>query len=146
MVTSLRLLFSLTTLLHPVGGDFIYPDFNQTLGLVLNGDASISSCHEAQSYVSNVEQDDEIVIKKSERKEGGLEIQEEISTNIREEGEQEDYRFRAQFGHRDEYRASPQDGCKSRIRLTPSSPSKVGTIFYEKRVPVVSGLRGYIVL
>ena len=140
MFTSLHLLFSLT-LSYPIVGDFIYPDFNQTLGLVLNGDASIASCHKAQKYVSNVEQDDEIVTKKSERKEGGLEIQEEISTNVREEGDQGNYRFRSKFGHRDEYRASPQDGCKTRMRLTPSSPSKVGSVFYEKRVPVVSGFQ-----
>ena len=138
MLTSLHLLFSLASI-HPIVGDFIYPDFNQTLGLVLNGDASISSCHKAQKYVSNVEQDDEIVTKKSERREGGFEIQEETSTNIREEDDQANYRFMSKFGHRDEYRASPQDGCKTRLRLTPSSPSKVGSVFYEKRVPVVSG-------
>ena len=44
----------------------------------------------------------------------------------------------AQFGHRDAYVPGLNTGCKRRLRLTPSAPSQAGSVFYEKRLPVVS--------
>ena len=43
------------------------------------------------------------------------------------------------FGHRDIHEAAAIAGCSNRIRLTPSHPSKAGSVFYESRVPILRG-------
>ena len=42
------------------------------------------------------------------------------------------------FGHRREFDVGSTVGCSTRLRLTPSHPSKAGSVWYESRVPVVS--------
>ena len=108
-------------------GDFIYTDFNQTLGLVFNGNASTSDCRSRRvSKISEV------------TSRGGYESVEEIMTI---DGTETDYEtgYLARFGHRSNVGlVSPDTGCKRRLRLTSSSPSQAGSVFYEKRLPVVS--------
>ena len=43
------------------------------------------------------------------------------------------------FGHRDDFITGKSTRCATRIRLTPSSPSTVGTMFYAARLPVLQG-------
>lgn len=43
------------------------------------------------------------------------------------------------FGHRDEFDLAATAGCSSRLRLTPSHPSKAGSVWYQSRVPVLKG-------
>ena len=121
------------------GGDFIYTDFNQTLGLVFNGNASTSACNKNQTYLSKrVPQREEQVIA-SVTNDGGYESSEDIMTIEGDETDDFVNEFHSQFGHRGHADlASPNTGCKRRLRLTSSSPSQAGSVFYEKRVPVVS--------
>ncbi len=125
-------------------GDFIYKDFNQSLGLAFNGNASISICNETKSNVlsSNVPLIDEHIMK-SMTNDGGLEISEKVMTIDRDVGSDYIDTFVSQFGHRElDSHVNPYKGCKRRLRLTASSPSQAGSVFYDKRLPVVSqGLR-----
>jgi hypothetical protein len=45
----------------------------------------------------------------------------------------------AVIGHRDYFQPAIVSGCPVRIRLTPSEPSKVGSIWYEYGLPVHDG-------
>lgn len=133
-VTSIFLLLFGTA----VNGDFIYSDFNQTLGLVFNGDASTSACNKTQAYFSKRVPEQETPIKSSVINDGGYEASEETSTNEGDDVDEMTNEFKSQFGHRDQFVSSPKTGCSRRLRLTKSSPSQAGSVFYEKRVPVVS--------
>jgi len=42
-------------------------------------------------------------------------------------------------GHRREFEIAVNAGCSTRLRLTPSHPSKAGSVWYESRVPVLRG-------
>jgi len=43
------------------------------------------------------------------------------------------------FGHRDDFIESEIDRCSTRVRLTPSTPSTVGSVFFTNRLPVLQG-------
>ncbi|GMH60603.1 hypothetical protein TL16_g03087 [Triparma laevis f. inornata] len=45
----------------------------------------------------------------------------------------------ASFGHRDGFTTAKGERCEGRVRLTPSTASTVGSVFYEKRLPVQQG-------
>jgi hypothetical protein len=141
----------LITLFHLVSADFIYTDFNQTLGLNFNGDAATSGCEIKETYVTrnNVETLRKINSSSVERgsnqtivavgKGNDLQSMETTVTNEHDNGnDSQTNDMEAQFGHRDTYKPSPKTGCKRRLRLTPSSPSTAGSVFFEKRLPVVS--------
>ena len=136
------MLFSVLTfsLLETAFCDFTYPDFNQTLGLVFNGDAIVSSCdnknksmtlpsppHPSGKQAPEAFGMDNGVSQFVESHDGAKEVSE----------------FEVGFGDRSsalkDAANSTSTSCTStrRLRLTPSAPSKAGSVFYEKRVPVV---------
>ncbi len=131
-----------------VQADFIYVDFNHTLGLNINGDAATSGCNisEAYEYISNQgdgsKQNDHHKITDSRvvvGQEGGLQTRQSVTTNANHvEDDQSIHEMEARFGHRIAYVKGLNTGCKRRLRLTPSAASKTGSVFYEKRLPVVS--------
>lgn len=130
----------------PVYADFIYEDFNQTLGLNINGDADTSGCQLNETYVtkdyddetdtdfSNVDSNVTVIGRGYD-----LQSKQTFVTNLNASSDDLHINeLEAQFGHRDVYLPSFKNGCKRRLRLTPASKSKAGSVFYEKRLPVVS--------
>lgn len=132
MISKVRVLCILfrLILLHATEGDFIYQDFNHTLGLVFNGNALTSACDD--SILSNE-------TKSSLNNRGGYESTQKTETNMGQDINELTNEFISQFGHRDEFKSNPVSGCPRRLRLTPSLPSQAGSVFYEKRVPVIRG-------
>jgi len=133
--------------LNAVAGDFLYSDFNQTLGLTFNGDATTSDCGLNNTYITT--KFDETKLKNTSGpnnteqqvshigRENGLQTRKEVVTNDDNSKTNNISKLYAQFGHKDIFQSSVVDGCKTRLRLTPSAPSKKGSVWYEKRVQVV---------
>lgn len=150
-VTWLAVLNAFVTL---VCGNFIYPDFNHTLGLVFNGNATTTDCGlEAHirsvsigsilspasgvDATGNSSQTESIAPRKSEK--CGIQTKEVTETN-EHTNYSDSIRWReAQFGHRDYFVPSNKTGCSTRLRLTDSVPSQAGSVWYEKRLPVLTG-------
>ncbi len=146
------LLFSILLISrHSAKADFIYEDFNKTLGLNINGDAATFGCKINETYSTYHEQ----IAKRLNREnfnetdltskdvigKGSIshEYKQTVRTNVKTPDEDlEMHEMEAQFGHRTTYVPGLNSGCKRRLRLTPSSASQVGSVFYEKRLPVVS--------
>jgi len=138
--------------LDVTAGDFIYPDFNQTLGLTFNGDATTSDCGLNNTYIttrldgiklaningSNTREQSVFQISQ----EDGLQTRMDVVTNDGSSETSNIGKLYAQFGHRNISQPSIRDGCRTRLRLTPSAPSKVGSVWYENRVPVVRFTQG----
>lgn len=124
-----------------IRSEFIYSDFNQTLGLVFNGDATTADCHKSKKYIphnhtklppaqpSILSQQGEI---------SGMQTKTVTQTSTHNEDSQQ-FKKEASFGHKDNFSASEENGCPTRLRLTSSHPSQVGSIWYEKRLPVLKG-------
>ena len=137
-----------TTYYTHVDADFIYEDFNQTLGLNINGDAATSGCNISDRYIysdgektnhSTPTTNDPISANVIVGKDGGLQSRQTVVTNTNDaKDDQLINELEAKFGHRDAYVPRLNNGCRRRLRLTPSSPSKAGSVFYERRLPVVS--------
>lgn len=124
-------------LVATVNCDFTYPDFNQTLGLVFNGDASISSCSSkntaksAQSYPDSVD----MPTPRAVGADDGLQLSQTVESHGKDDKIPE---FETGFGDRSSALNDLRSHiCSRRLRLTTSAPSKAGSVFYEKRVPVV---------
>mmetsp|Transcript_16123 Transcript_16123/g.25137 ORF Transcript_16123/g.25137 Transcript_16123/m.25137 type:complete len:367 (-) Transcript_16123:26-1126(-) len=110
---------------------FTYPDFNQTLGLVMNGDAATTTCSNEELMMSAMT--------------SGGEMQGLYQKIVTESGNDNlsvgNVSEIAKFGHRASMDAVDLHEiieCKTRIRLTPSRPSRVGSVWYEKRLPVLT--------
>ena len=127
-----------------VSGNFVYPDFNQTLGLVLNGATITTDCgleaiylerHGLTSslYLQNETRGENIQI----REKGGIIASQTVVTDKHDNYSVSIESQEAQFGHRDNFVSSIDSGCRSRLRLTDSVPSQAGSVWYEKRLPVV---------
>lgn len=118
--------------------EFQYSDFSQTLGLVFNGDASVAT----------------VCISTDESDSAPLHYQEKVgdyntSTIVQtvpvhnlENGTMLEKTI-AKFGHRYDVNTtlgtsdSTSDHCPSKLRLTPSHPSKAGSVWYQTLLPVV---------
>lgn len=146
------MLASILSYSSTVHADFIYEDFNQTFGLTINGNAATSGCHGNETYTTNGEYEtkswnstnhinDTVIIGKG----NDLQMKETVTTNENDSlDDAHIHEMEAQFGHREIYLPSLKTGCKRRLRLTPSSPSQVGSVFYEKRLPVVSSYKSIL--
>ena len=138
------------TIITLVEADFIYEDFNKTLGLNINGDAATFGCLINETYTTYHEQiakhldqesfnETDFLSKDIIGKGSGREYKQTVRTNMKtSEDDVEIHELEAQYGHRTTYGPGLSSGCKRRLRLTPSSASQVGSVFYEKRLPVVS--------
>ena len=142
-------------LLSVVKGDFFYPDFNQTLGLIFNGAAKTTKCiQKLNNFVpvsynnnSNIDDkienepndsdDNEVLLRSSE--EGGMQSQETMFTESKFSGDDFPHKNKASaFGSRVRTVGYIKSECSTRLRLTPSARSKAGSVWYQKRIPVVS--------
>ncbi len=142
-------------LLSVVNGDFFYADFNQTLGLIFNGAAKTTKCIQILndfvpiSYNNNSNIDDkienepndsddnEVLLRSSE--EGGIQSQETMFTEGKFSEHDVPHKNKASaFGSRARTVGYIRSECSTRLRLTPSARSKAGSVWYQKRIPVVS--------
>ncbi len=125
---------------HVTLSDFLYADFNKTTGLVFNGAASPTACAGASNSVLETNSTSE---QSRINQYGHTATTDEFSTveTIPHNSSNDDIAVRySVFGHRLEFDvdAATTGGCRSRLRLTPSHPSKAGSVWYDSRVPVVS--------
>eukprot|EP00501_MAST-03F_sp_TOSAG23-6_P001383 GSMAST32.ASY1.ANO1.1437.1 assembled CDS len=110
--------------------DFIYPHFHDTTGLVFNGSAFTSSCANAEETANAGNTDTRYRVDSEQ-----LVSKQEVKTNPKAE-ESTDF---AVFGHRDEFVGEPTEECDIRVRLTPSEPFMIGSMWYRQPVEVYSG-------
>ena len=129
---------------HVTLSDFLYADFNKTTGLVFNGAASPTACEGSSNVVveSNSTSNDED--EQSRLYQYGHTATTDVFSTVEtipHNSSNDDIAVRyAVFGHRPEFDidVALTTGCRSRLRLTPSHPSKAGSVWYDSRVPVVS--------
>lgn len=109
--------------------DFLYPDFNHTQGLAFNGNATSSVCGK-QPPLPNLSTIQFV---------NGYETKVDITRDTDGQPQSISKELLSTFGHRDVYGVSSNSKCIRRLRLTPSLPSQVGSVFYERRVSVLKG-------
>jgi hypothetical protein len=124
---------------HLTLSDFIYADFNKTTGLVFNGAASPTACEGSSNVVLETNSTNE----QSRLYQYGHTATTDVFSTVEtipHNSSNDDIAVRySVFGHRLEFDVeAATTGCRSRLRLTPSHPSKAGSVWYDSRVPVVS--------
>lgn len=117
--------------IHAALSDFIYADFNRTTGLVFNGAAKPTDCNDEEYSSANnngVYQHGQTAT---------MDVYSTVKT-ADQYNTSSDNKHDGVFGHR---RDITVDGYKNttRLRLTPSHPSKAGSVWYKSRVPVLNG-------
>ena len=127
----------LLLLLPFVKADFTYVDFNSTSGLSFNGAAEVANCGEgeASTYVkSRLDQVEHTAT---------LELSTSIETANQTSPNDDIALHAGVFGHRHDIGLALDEmklGCSGRrLTLTPSHPSKAGSVWYDTRVPVLTG-------
>ena len=127
--------------LSQVTAEFTYSNFYQTLGLVFNGDATTADCNQKAELIrlNHTKQSPTTeVILSQHGEDGGMQTK-IITQTVNKSKDTNKIENDAIFGHRDHFLQPPQNGCPRRLRLTSSHPSQVGSIWYEKRIPVLKG-------
>ena len=134
--------------IHVSLSDFLFADFNRTTGLVFNGAARPTDCDEASDFVQSY---DKPYVPDDGTSSGflyqhGHTATTEVFSTVRTVGRNSSDNdgiaiHEGVFGHRREFDVGSTAGCSTRLRLTPSHPSKAGSVWYESRVPVVSSFR-----
>jgi len=127
--------------MYYVMAEFVYSDFNQTLGLVFNGHATTSTCRKHNKYIPlkySKEMYDHTSILSQVGLVDAMQRRTQIMTaNITNHSDE--LKNNALFGHRESFQKSPDNGCRNRLRLTSSYPSQSGSVWYDKRLPVLKG-------
>ncbi len=124
--------------IHGALSDFTYYDFNKTIGLVFNGAADVTDCGEPTEFVDMP--DNDVASKLAQQ--GHTETTDVFTTVETVGSNASDDQIAIHeglFGHLLEYQIGPRTECRNRLRLTPSHPSKAGSVWYESRVPVLRG-------
>ena len=111
--------------------DFTYVDFNSTSGLFFNGAADVTNCDEFAT-------DPSITLHQVGHT-ATLELSTSVQTANQTSSKDDIALHEGVFGHRNEFDVASDFGCSGRIRLTPSHPSKAGSVWYDTRVPVMTG-------
>ena len=115
-------------------GDFTYVDFNSTSGLALNGAAEVTHCVLAE------EESNATAVLHEIGNTATLELSTSVATSNHTSFDDDTLLHDGVFGHRQDFGiASDSDSCSGRIRLTPSHPSKAGSVWYDTRVPIFTG-------
>lgn len=135
---------SLALLLCQIRGavsDFFYADFNQTAGLVFNGAAKTTDCDEPSEFVDDPSASDSGETSRlyQHGHTATTDVFSTVETAQRNSSDDEIDVHDAVLGHRNEFEVGLTTGCSTRLRLTPSHPSKAGSVWYESRVPVLTG-------
>jgi hypothetical protein len=123
----------------------VYRDFNETDGLQFNGAAATTSCfNDTLKTYGDVQGDadrfNEDVLK--ERSETTVLISESTVETNEEFRNAETDQTQAGFIHRANTKSAPSR-CAVRVRLTPSGPSKAGSVFFREQAPVNNGFDTY---
>mmetsp|Transcript_8980 Transcript_8980/g.18137 ORF Transcript_8980/g.18137 Transcript_8980/m.18137 type:complete len:469 (+) Transcript_8980:106-1512(+) len=141
-----------------VHGDFVFPDFNKTTGLQLNGVAATTSCEVgidltekagfkdlhgiSDPYGMRHGKADNFSQTSYEQlgEKSTMQTKRTVETN-NETGTFSDSikDMTSTFGHRDDFVDSKTTRCATRVRLTPSTPSTSGSVFFTNRLPVLQG-------
>ncbi|DAZ99469.1 TPA: hypothetical protein N0F65_001654 [Lagenidium giganteum] len=122
--------------------EFVYYDFNGTTGLVLNGNAATTSCTALprNAYSEKAGKDDV--------REASIEIvhhqlaEQVVIETSNTENHTTSGRIAvetATHGHRDNFEKSEEQRCAVRLRLTPSQPRQVSSVWFSESLPVVKG-------
>ncbi|KAJ1449977.1 concanavalin A-like lectin/glucanase domain-containing protein [Pelagophyceae sp. CCMP2097] len=121
--------------------DFVYVDFNETQGLVLNGAASTSACAEVATRSYGPDEtnyaDGKLPTVYGEDAETSFEATVETHAYDAASATNSIVKRREQ-GSRDDYRRGDAD-CAGRVRLTPSRPHSAGAAWYHLPRPVAGG-------
>jgi hypothetical protein len=146
-----------SALLSPATPDFVYPDFNATLGLTLNGAAATTACEvgidllkETGFHDWNDTADDfgetmgdadafEDTVYDQQGEASNMQTTRHVGTNVQDSYSDSIKDKLSSFGHRDLFDESKTTRCGTRIRLTPSSPAKAGSVFRATRIDVTAG-------
>uniref|UniRef100_K3WJM2 Legume lectin domain-containing protein n=1 Tax=Globisporangium ultimum (strain ATCC 200006 / CBS 805.95 / DAOM BR144) TaxID=431595 RepID=K3WJM2_GLOUD len=125
-----------------VEAEFVYYDFNGTMGLVLNGNAATSSCARiARNEYSETTGRNDV-------REASLETvhHQLLERVVLEATETENHATSARIavetagvGHRDVFFPSQEERCAVRLRLTASQPRQVASAWYAEPLPVLQG-------
>ncbi|CAE7692754.1 unnamed protein product, partial [Symbiodinium microadriaticum] len=125
---------------------FVYVDFNDTTGIVFNGDAGTTVCRDDEMLRYG-----DVQGKADLFDEGGSSIERGETTDLTFEStvetnlaiyNEEIEKYLSGFLHRGFTVTSPST-CKGRVRLTPSGPAKAGSIWFRDDVPVNNGFDTY---
>jgi len=141
---TLILLILLIILLNTYG-DFVYKDFNETSGLILNGDAGTTNCHDDPLFKYGLLQGKADIFSVYSDPEIG-ESTDIISSSTTETNidtfNKETTETLAGFLHL-KTTASAPNTCNTRARLTPSKASTAGSMWYKEDVPVSNGFETF---
>ena len=127
--------------IHGAVSDFFYTDFNQTGGLVFNGAAKTTDCDEASEIVDTMDTSNggEASRLYQHGHTATMDVCSTVETIQHNSSHDEIAIHDAVLEYRREFDVGVTTGCSTRLRLTPSHHSKAGSIWYESRVPVLTG-------
>jgi len=131
---------------YTVHGDFVFPDFNETAGLVIVGDTGTTSCNDNPLFrYGDVQGKADIFDEGGGAVERGetsdLTFESSVETNLQIYNEEIES-YLAGYLHRGETITAPSN-CPGRLRLVPSGPAKAGAVWYRDEVPVNNGFDTY---
>ena len=126
-------------------GDFLYPDFESTIGLDFNGVAATSSCDEGkrlryQPRHGTADQNNEIPPSTSEEDTQQAQFQ-TVRMDDTTQATSKVKDTTAILGHREKWGNSFYTGCRVRLRLTPSEPSKTGSVWHARPAAIFGGFQ-----
>lgn len=126
-------------------GDFLYPDFESTIGIDFNGAAATSSCDEGkrlkyQPRHGTADQSIEVPPATSEEDTQQVQFQEVVMDDTTQ-ATSTIKKNTAILGHREKWGNSFYTGCRVRLRLTPSEPSKTGAVWHSRPAAVYGGFQ-----
>lgn len=128
-----------------VSSDFVYKDFNETAGLVFNGAAGTTSCFnfsvDAYGDVQGKADQFNEAVAAQIGESTVLVSDSSVETNV-ESSNLETQTTLAGFLHRSDQKSAPTK-CNVRARLTPSGPSKAGSMWFVDAAPVSNGFDTY---
>jgi hypothetical protein len=125
--------------------DFIYEDFESTIGVDFNGAASTSSCDEGKRLAYQTKHgsaDNNIETPPSTSEEDTNQAQfQEIVMEDTKPGFSLVTSETSILGHREKWGRSFYTGCRVRLRLTASEPSQVGSVWHARPVAIYLGFQ-----
>ena len=136
------LVFSISVYLSR--GDFVFQDFNETTGLIFNGNAATTNCYDnslnryGDVHGLGDKFNEQLIVVKEIGETTDLTAESSVETNI-DIFNAEIERQQAGFLHRRDTKSLPNRECAVRARLTPSGPAKTGSLWFRDKAPVLNG-------
>ena len=130
---------------HKTQSDFLYPDFESTIGIDFNGAAATSSCDEGKRLRYQPRHgtaDQNIQVPPSTSEEGTDQVQfQEVKMDTTTSEASKITADTAILGHREKWGNSFYTGCRVRLRLTPSEPAKSASVWHSRPVAILGGFQ-----